>query len=236
MRKSIALIEMGTPPQAVLDRVGSQSQWFADVLGWHSNDYRIYRPEQGDALPTKHEASSAIISGSWSMVTEGLDWSERVAEWIRTAVADQLPLLGVCYGHQLMAHALGGAVDDNPNGLEQGLKPISIASLKEINDPLIHQLPLQFTAWLCHYQTVTRLPKGADVLLRSQLDDHQMIRYNPITYSVQFHPEFSKKTMAACCAAEGNNDPALLKAISSSIEPHWALTILERFSSHWNDR
>lgn len=65
--------------------------------------------------------SAALLSGSWAMVTDRADWSERTAAWVRGAVADGLPLLGVCYGHQLMSYALGGNVGDNPAGWERGL-------------------------------------------------------------------------------------------------------------------
>lgn len=222
MTKPIAVIEMGTPPQVVIDHVGRQAQWFQDALGWSSDAFQVYRPEMGDPLPEVDQIACAIITGSWSMVTESLDWSETVAGWIRDALPQQLPLLGVCYGHQLMAHALGGLVADNPNGPEQGLHWLNQAA---VVDPLLDGFPQQFPAWLCHYQSVLTTPPNAEVLLGSPLDTHQMIRYNERCYSVQFHPEFSLATMNACYLAE--QKPLLSEEAVS--EPELAREILRRF-------
>lgn len=233
MIKPVAIIEMGTPPAVVIDRVGTQSQWFIDALGWKPEEYQIYRPEFNEALPTKEQVSCVVLSGSWSMVTEGITWSETVAEWIRTAIGQQIPMLGVCYGHQLMAYALGGEVKDNPKGAEQGIHHLSVSHSEALNDPFLQGFPGEFPAWLCHYQTVTKAPQGSDVLLKSELDDHQMIRYNPHTYSVQFHPEFSKLTMAACYECEDKLTQELSDVVAASQEPELALSILRRFTEHW---
>ncbi len=230
MKKPIAIIEMGTPPQVVVESVGAQSQWFIDALGWQPEEYIICRPEHNDSLPAKDEISCAVISGSWSMVTDGIDWSERVADWIRFSVDVQLPLLGVCYGHQLMAYALGGDVADNPKGPEQGMHSLSVTDQAGRADALLAGFPETFPAWLCHHQTVTRLPQGAEILLRSEWDEHQMLRYNDRTYSVQFHPEFSKLIMSACYLAENIDDPELHNSLLSSYEPELAHKILQRFT------
>lgn len=74
------------------------------------------------------------------MVTERADWSERTAGWIRNAMDAELPLFGVCYGHQLMAHALGGRVDYLPGGREIGTLPIALTP-QGANDPFSAKLP-----------------------------------------------------------------------------------------------
>jgi GMP synthase (glutamine-hydrolysing) len=234
MKKPIAIIEMGTSPEIVIKQVGPQSQWFIDALDWQPEQYRIYRPEWQDALPTKDEVSCVIISGSWSMVTEKLDWSERVAEWVRQAMDLQIPILGVCYGHQLMAYALGGKVIDNPKGAEQGMHLLSQGNTNTVTDPLLDGISSEFPAWLCHYQTVSQPPQGAEVLLKSEQDDHQMLRYNSRTYSVQFHPEFSRQTMAACYQAEDKLNSTLENELACCAEPEQALTILRRFTEIWS--
>jgi GMP synthase (glutamine-hydrolysing) len=68
----------------------------------------VARVYAGEPLPAPDNATIAVITGSWDMVTERLPWSEMTAAWIREAMAIEMPLFGVCYGHQLMAHALGG--------------------------------------------------------------------------------------------------------------------------------
>ncbi len=128
------------------------------------------------------------------MVTERAEWSERTAGWIRDAMDAELPLFGVCYGHQLMAHALGGVVDYLPGGREIGTQPIEL--LQEAKrDALTGNFPASFRAHTTHEQSVIEAPGNATVLARSQRDPHQLLRYGPKAVSTQFHPEFNAEVM-----------------------------------------
>ena len=108
----------------------------------------------------------------------------------------ELPLFGVCYGHQLMAHALGGRVDYLPGGREIGTQPIEMLPAG-VTDSLTHRLPASFRAHTTHEQSVLEAPPGAAVLARSARDPHQMLSYGPNAVSVQFHPEFNAEVMRA---------------------------------------
>lgn len=130
------------------------------------------------------------------MVTDRAGWSEETAGWIRNAMDIDLPLLGVCYGHQLMAHALGGRVDYLPGGREIGTLPIDVLPGAE-KDELTAFLPAQFRAHTTHEQSVMEIPRGAKVLARSVRDPHHLIRYGRNAISVQFHPEFNADVMRA---------------------------------------
>ncbi|KFA31902.1 glutamine amidotransferase, partial [Xanthomonas vasicola pv. musacearum NCPPB 4384] len=110
-----------------------------------------------------------IVSGSAAFVTDRADWSERSAEWLRHAAHQGMPLLGICYGHQLLAHALGGEVDYNPAGRESGTIALELHPPAE-QDPLFAGLPPQFPAHATHLQTVVRAPDGAVVLAHSRQD------------------------------------------------------------------
>ncbi|MFS2223907.1 glutamine amidotransferase [Pantoea sp. B65] len=216
----LAIIQLEVPPAAVSDRVGDQTRWFVQALQLQPEDYRVVRPHLGEQLPDFTHISAAILSGSWAMVTDHADWSERTAAWIRGAIDHQLPLLGVCYGHQLMSYALGGEVGDNPCGWERGLKPVQNLAPA---DELLSALPVQFDAWLSHRQSVLRPPAGAQVLARSALDECQIIRYSPLALSVQFHPEFDAQIMAACMPEESRD-------VSSTLQgPDWARSLLAAF-------
>ena len=199
MRSSLhlAIIPLETPRFGVSDQVGEQQHWFIAALDLAPDEYIVVRPDLGEALPEPGSIAAAILSGSWAMVTDHAEWSERTAAWIRSAVEQSLPLLGVCYGHQLMAYALGGIVDDNPRGWERGLKPLELTACCA-KDPLLSQLPVHFSAWLSHRQTVLQAPPGSRVLATSALDECQIIRYSPQALSVQFHPEFTGAIMTAC--------------------------------------
>jgi GMP synthase (glutamine-hydrolysing) len=129
------------------------------------------------------------------MVSERLAWSEYVAGWLRAAARQgRLPVLGICYGHQLLAHALGGRVDFHPQGREMGTIRIS-KTAAALDDPLCGDLPPGFKAQASHRQSVMQLPPGAEVLASNEFEPHHAVRFNDSMWGVQFHPEFSADVM-----------------------------------------
>lgn len=218
----LALIQLEMPPPQVIAQIGEQPAWFIEALALEPDDYLIIRPHLGEALPDFRQISGAVLSGSWAMVTDHAEWSERTAAWVRAAIEQALPLLGVCYGHQLMAYALGGKVGDNPNGWERGLTTLQRTPQGDA-DPLLAALPAQFSAWLSHRQTVISPPPQAKVLATSQQDGCQILRYTPQAFSVQFHPEFTRRIMRACLPPDVADNGAEMQGID------WARSLLERF-------
>lgn len=200
MSSPLLLIQTGTPPDALRAAAGDLPPWFATALGCTPQDMDIVRVFAGEALPAPGLHRAAILTGSWAMVTDRLPWSETTAAWIRQAVAQAMPLFGVCYGHQLMAHALGGEVGYLPDAPEIGTLPVTCLPAAA-TDPLLATAPPQFSAHLTHFQTVLRLPPGAQALARSAQDAHQAVRYAPNAVSVQFHPEFTPDILTACLHA-----------------------------------
>src|SRR5690606_41466359 len=110
-----------------------------------------------------------IISGSAAMVTQRLDWSERTAAWMRDAAHDGFPLLGICYGHQLLAHALGGQAGENPEGRCMGTIEVGLHAASA-QAPLFAGLPPQFAAHATHMQVARRLPEEAVALAQASPD------------------------------------------------------------------
>ncbi|WP_017346348.1 glutamine amidotransferase [Pantoea sp. A4] len=218
----LALIQLEVPPAHVAAKIGEQSQWFVEALALQPDEYVIVRPDLGESLPEFGTVSGAILSGSWAMVTDHAEWSERTAAWVRAAVDAKLPLLGVCYGHQLMAYALGGKVDDNPHGWERGLLPLVSAPAIQ-QDPLLAAFPAQFSAWLSHRQSVLVPPSNATVLAASASDGCQILRYSPQALSVQFHPEFDRRIMIAC------TPPGILDESQDVQGKDWARALIEAF-------
>jgi GMP synthase (glutamine-hydrolysing) len=139
--------------------------------------------------------ASIMVTGSLSMVTEHPLWSIRLARWLKSAAEEQVPILGICYGHQLLADALGGEVGYHPKGLEIGTFNVYLG--KGANKhPLLKDLPPEFPAHLAHSQTVLVPPKQAKVLAHSAHDPHQILSYGEKVITFQFHPEFNTAVMA----------------------------------------
>ncbi|MBX7020857.1 glutamine amidotransferase, partial [Providencia rettgeri] len=181
---------------------------------------------QDKALPAADCPDPVVISGSWNMVTDRLDWSENLAAWIRERYQTQMPLLGICYGHQLMAHALGGRVDYAPKGAEVGYLPVQLSEQAQHHE-LLADLPMQFPALLTHQQSVLSLPDHVEVLGRSAQDPHQILRYGPSQWSVQFHPEFFAGLLRYCVLrkadfwrAQGIDPQALADPIQDTPDAH----------------
>lgn len=193
---ALLIIEMGIPPGKIPEKCGETAQWFVNRLSEFGKKARIVRPYIGETIPEPETITGAIITGSWVMVTDKADWSEKTADWIRKAMSLDIPLLGVCYGHQLMAYALGGEVAANPNGGEKGSFPITLTDAGKKN-PLLDGFPQNFEANLFHEQSVIKPPENAETLAVSEKDNHQMLRYGTSAFSVQFHPEFTKEILKA---------------------------------------
>ncbi len=120
-----------------------------------------------------------VITGSPAMVTEQLPWSEEAAEWLRQAMALKLPLFGVCYGHQLLAYALGGEVGYHPQGMEVGTLEIELLPAAA-EDRRLTLLPPRFKANLIHSQSVLT-PPPAPRRWRVHAQDAHQIRAMAIT-------------------------------------------------------
>jgi GMP synthase (glutamine-hydrolysing) len=186
----LLIVQTGATLPALLERHGDFPEWFRRGLGLKTEHIEIVRVDARQRLPRPQSIDAAVITGSGAMVSERLDWSERTADWLHNAAQAGVPLLGVCYGHQLLAHAFGGHVDYNPRGREIGTVDIERLPAAA-QDALLQVAPPRFRAHATHLQSVLRPPKGAVVLARSALDDSQAIRFAPRVWGVQFHPEFN---------------------------------------------
>lgn len=229
---SLLLVQAGTPPDDIRALAGDLPQWFRQALGLPAHQVQTVKVFEGEPLPAPGLHRAAVITGSWAMVSDRHAWSEAAAQWIRSAVAQAMPLFGVCYGHQLMAHALGGTVGYHPQGREMGCLEVDLLPAAQ-SDPLLAGLPPRFKAHLTHLQTVLALPPGAQVLARSAHDAHQLVRYSPTALSTQFHPEFTPAIARACISTrqqvlrgEGRDPEAMLAGLEHAPTP---LALLQRF-------
>lgn len=225
------MIQTGEAPEAICAEFGGFADWFRAAMRLTPTQIKVVRVDAGAELPPPATVAGAVITGSAAMVTDKADWSERTAEWIRSALATDTPMYGVCYGHQLMAHALGGVVGWLPAGREIGTQAVTRGKSSDG----LGALPAVFPAQTTHRQSVLQAPPGAEVLARSERDSHQLLRYSAHALSSQFHPEFTATVMRGYIAAradalrEEGFDPA---ALETAVQPTEAARgLLERFAA-----
>ncbi len=133
----------------------------------------------------KTGVAKIILSGGPSSVySDPPNLSSRICERVRDSQI-RLPLLGVCYGQQMIAHVFGAKVDKGRSA-EYGLGEIEI----EDEDMIFRGVPKRIRAWVSHYDEVKELPQGFVKLARSEACAIEAMRHSerPI-FSVQFHPE-----------------------------------------------
>jgi GMP synthase (glutamine-hydrolysing) len=207
-------------PEAVEAGAGDFEDWFIAGLGRGRFDYRVIQVDdpEADVLPDPATLAGALITGSPAMVSDRADWSERTAEWLAGAHEAGLPMLGVCYGHQLLAHALGGLVGPNPFGRRMGR--IEVHSI-EPDDPLMQRFAPSRPFHVSHSEVVLAPPPGARVIGRAEHDPHHVLYFGGQSWGLQFHPEFGRSVMRAYIraraeqlAAEGQNPAALVREVA----------------------
>ncbi|SDO11227.1 glutamine amidotransferase [Vreelandella arcis] len=232
---SLVIIKTGDAFPEVVDQHGDFEQLFIQQLRealpapltitvWDARDQT--------PAPAPSSFAGVIITGSHSMVSEAPPWSEALKPWLQQALAEDVPMLGVCYGHQLMAAAFDGISDFHPAGRESGTRQVRLTQAGQ-QDPLFSQLPTCFPAHLTHAQSVMQLPPNTTVLAHNHHDAYQALRYGPRQWSVQFHPEFTVPIMQAYIARQraalrdqGEDPEALISAVRDTPE---ATGLLQRF-------
>ena len=139
-------------------------------------------------LPDSTDGFDAVVvTGSRASVYWDEDWIEPLLDYVAQAADDGLAILGVCYGHQAVAEALGGRVADMDE-FELGYTTVDRVG----DDPLFSGIDDEFTVFTSHGDTVVQLPPGATLLAQNEYSIHAFRTGN--AWGVQFHPEYDTKT------------------------------------------
>lgn len=183
-RLKIGLLETGEPPGDLLEKYGGYGAMFETLLG-ASHVYRAYDVQRGELPSDPAENDAYVITGSSAGVYDPLPWIEPLKAFLRQAKG-ATPLVGVCFGHQIMAEAFGGKVVKSDKGWGVGLHAYEVseaAPWMDGGDPVA--VPAS------HQDQVVVLPAGARVLGGSAFTPYGILSYDDAkAISMQFHPEF----------------------------------------------
>lgn len=175
----------------MLERRGHFADMIQAAIGetW-SDGYAEFDAREGE-FPHAADAAAFVITGSAANVYDREPWMLSTEAWLRDVVNHGTPTFGICFGHQILAQALGGEVVRNPRGREIG----TIRIERREDDPIFEGIPSSFEANVTHIDTVAALPPEAVSLARSEQEDHHAIRFSPTCYGVQYHPELDREIM-----------------------------------------
>jgi GMP synthase (glutamine-hydrolysing) len=212
----ILIVRTGSPSPGARRRFGDFVDWFERLL---SPEVMVADAIHEDRYPTLDRVGGVLVTGSLASVTAPEPWMDRLGSWL-LEVARSRPVLGVSFGHQLLARALGGAVERDPGGPEVGTRQVELTP-EGRRDPLFSGLQSPLLVQASHEDHVAALPPGATLLARNGHSPVQAFAVGPNVRGVQFHPEFdAPRSRALCEEARTSLDsarPGLADAALASI-------------------
>jgi GMP synthase (glutamine-hydrolysing) len=176
-------------------------------------------------VPDTFDFDAAVVTGSRASVYWEESWIDSLTEWVRTAAERGIPVLGICFGHQVLADALGGTVEDMGE-YEIGYREVE-------SDGLL--LDDTVTVFTTHSDTVTELPPGGTRTAENDYGIHGFRVGN--AFGVQFHPEYDMDTAESVTRGKDLPDERIQAVLDGITEENYAAaceakSLFEAFTDH----
>lgn len=184
----LSLIQPTDVPGPLRDRFGAYHLMFERLLAGQGFTFETIKLSEGESLPDPRSLDATLIMGSAAGVYDThYEWMEPLRQFIRGAYASNIPMVGICFGHQIMADALGGDVRKSDRGWGLGRHVYEVTSRSGV---IAGNLPA-FAIACSHQDQVLMPPVEAETFLRSDFTPHAGLVYrNGAALSLQPHPEF----------------------------------------------
>ncbi len=190
----LGILETGKTADHLVDEYGHYPRIFADAFAGLDDALELvpFEVVNGQFPTSPHDCDAWLITGSKFGVYDPEPWIEPLKDFLRQARDAQVPMIGVCFGHQIMAEAFGGSATKSEKGWGCGVHEYSIRQrpswLKMDTD--------SFAMHAMHQDQVNSLPQDATVLASSPFCENAMVAYgdpeHPDAISIQPHPEFTR--------------------------------------------
>ncbi|EPJ44820.1 MAG: hypothetical protein OFPII_32100 [Osedax symbiont Rs1] len=186
---TLGILETGVPPEEFREQYKSYPEMFKSLLedsDAHLN-FKFFHVLEGDIPTAATECDAWLITGSKHGVYEQHQWIAPLMTLIQQAYSADIPMVGICFGHQLLAQALGGKVHKSAKGWSLGV------SEYQIQQPAswMTDVPERFAIQAYHQDQVIELPDNTQVIARSDFCPYAALNFNDRAISFQGHPEFA---------------------------------------------
>ena len=173
----IGILQTGLAPENLAGEMGDYPDMFARLLGEHGFTFRTYRVVENEFPASVNDCEGWLITGSRHGAYEDHAWIPPLEDFIRASYAAHVPMVGVCFGHQIIAQAMGGRVERFAEGWAVGATDYDFNGEKRT-----------LNAW--HRDQVTEKPANAQVLATNDFCTNAALLYDDRMLTVQAHPEF----------------------------------------------
>lgn len=188
----IGILQTGHFPAELVGRFGDYDAMFHRLLSGQGFDFATWQVVDGAFPPGPEAADGWIVTGSRHGVYEAHPWIPPLETFLRSAHEAGRPVVGICFGHQILAQAMGGRVEKHAGGWRVGRGMYRIEGFER---------PLALNAW--HQDQVVEVPPGARVIGTAEGCAVAALAYGDRALSFQPHPEFDHGEVAGLIEARG---------------------------------
>lgn len=210
----LAILETGLPPEGLDAEHGSYPDMFRAMLaplmpGLETVDYRVC---DGAGLPRPDDFDGFLVTGSPAGVYEDHDWIAPLEDFIRAVHAAKRPMVGICFGHQVIASALGGRVEKSTKGWGAGVHTYEVVGEAVF---MAADRPARLACAVSHQDQVVEPPAGARRIAGSPFCPYGILEYRDgPALSIQAHPEFTHDFARALMDLRSDRIPQEVRALA----------------------
>lgn len=216
----IGILQTGEAPEALRGQSGDYPEMFEKLLAGRGLDFQSWHVEAMDFPQDVHAAGGWLITGSRHGAYEGHEFIAKLTDFIRRAYADAVPMVGICFGHQVIAQALGGKVEKFKGGWSVGPQDYDFSGEK-----------VTLHAW--HQDQVTVRPPEAELVGTSPFCENAALVYGDRAFTVQAHPEYGDDFIGGLMRVRGPGvvpEPLMEAAAKRFGQPNSSPVMAERIA------